>query len=231
MLGLFVVGSLARRWDIEVTLTRTPGGGVTGTVWIPSALLLTVSPREPRDGHRRHGRPDRRPDRRRAAAPAPTPDAAPTTPGRRPPDAAAAAGRPPPRRQRRAGGPVDAAAACPGASRTAASDRPRPTRRRDDERPAARTDRPPAPAAAASRPLRRRVRGATLPDHPGGRPGRRRPCARPVDADAVRSELDEFEAAVRRAEQDSAAAHGPNPHHRQAPETPRKESGSDHVDR
>ncbi|XBQ34641.1 ATP-binding protein [Streptomyces rapamycinicus] len=40
VLGLFVVGSLARRWGIRVTLSRTPGGGVTGSVWVPSTLLV-----------------------------------------------------------------------------------------------------------------------------------------------------------------------------------------------
>ncbi|MFG2575825.1 ATP-binding protein [Streptomyces sp. NPDC048481] len=42
VLGLFVVGALARRWDVDVTLSRTPGGGVTAEVMIPSALLLTA---------------------------------------------------------------------------------------------------------------------------------------------------------------------------------------------
>ncbi|WP_248001462.1 ATP-binding protein [Streptomyces sp. RPA4-5] len=44
VLGLFVVGSLARRSGIRVTLSRTPGGGVTGTVWLPATLLLAVQP-------------------------------------------------------------------------------------------------------------------------------------------------------------------------------------------
>jgi anti-sigma regulatory factor (Ser/Thr protein kinase) len=43
VLGLFVVGALARRWDIDVSLSRTPGGGVTAEVLIPSTLLLTTS--------------------------------------------------------------------------------------------------------------------------------------------------------------------------------------------
>ncbi|MDX3800627.1 ATP-binding protein [Streptomyces sp. AK04-3B] len=43
VLGLFVVGALARRWDVDVTLTRTPGGGVTAEVVIPSTLLVTMS--------------------------------------------------------------------------------------------------------------------------------------------------------------------------------------------
>ncbi|MDX3752026.1 ATP-binding protein [Streptomyces sp. AK08-02] len=41
VLGLFVVGALARRWDVDVNLSRTPGGGVTAEVLIPSTLLLT----------------------------------------------------------------------------------------------------------------------------------------------------------------------------------------------
>ncbi|WP_020133716.1 ATP-binding protein [Streptomyces sp. 351MFTsu5.1] len=44
VLGLFVVGTLARRWEVGVTLSRTPGGGVTAEVTIPSSLLLTMSP-------------------------------------------------------------------------------------------------------------------------------------------------------------------------------------------
>ncbi|WP_317452693.1 sensor histidine kinase, partial [Streptomyces sp. CBMA29] len=44
VLGLFVVGSLARRWGVRVTLTRTPGGGVTSRVTIPATLLLLMSP-------------------------------------------------------------------------------------------------------------------------------------------------------------------------------------------
>ncbi|NEC84750.1 ATP-binding protein [Streptomyces sp. SID12501] len=47
VLGLFVVGALARRWDVDVTLSRTPGGGVTAEVMIPSTLLLTMSELEP----------------------------------------------------------------------------------------------------------------------------------------------------------------------------------------
>ncbi|MFD5544948.1 ATP-binding protein, partial [Streptomyces sp. NPDC127079] len=43
VLGLFVVGALARRWEIGVELTRTPGGGVTAEVTLPGRLLLTMS--------------------------------------------------------------------------------------------------------------------------------------------------------------------------------------------
>ncbi|MFE7169113.1 ATP-binding protein [Streptomyces sp. NPDC057616] len=44
VLGLFVVGTLARRWDVSVELSRTPGGGLTAEVTVPSSLLLTMSP-------------------------------------------------------------------------------------------------------------------------------------------------------------------------------------------
>ncbi|MET7680770.1 ATP-binding protein [Streptomyces sp. NPDC005423] len=47
VLGLFVVGTLARRWEIDVTLTRTPGGGVTAEITIPASLLLRMSPMTP----------------------------------------------------------------------------------------------------------------------------------------------------------------------------------------
>ncbi|MFG2129910.1 ATP-binding protein [Streptomyces sp. NPDC048751] len=43
VLGLFVVGALARRWEVGVSLARTRGGGVTAEVTIPSTLLLTMS--------------------------------------------------------------------------------------------------------------------------------------------------------------------------------------------
>ncbi|MFF4252563.1 ATP-binding protein [Streptomyces sp. NPDC001663] len=46
VLGLFVVGALARRWEVGVTLSRTPGGGVTAEVMVPSSLLLAMSPVE-----------------------------------------------------------------------------------------------------------------------------------------------------------------------------------------
>jgi signal transduction histidine kinase len=151
VLGLFVIGTLARRWGIRVSLSRTPGGGVTGTVWIPSALLLSMT----------------------AANPAPPPLI--VTPAERPEPA-----------------PV----------------------------PAPVPDEPPA-AQQGSRSLRRRVRGATLALTTAPADGGIAAVRQPVDADAVRSELEEFEAAVRRAERDSA----PSPH-----QETQKEPGSDHAD-
>ncbi|AGZ46643.1 sensor histidine kinase [Actinoplanes friuliensis] len=48
VLGLFVVGRLARRHGIEVTLTDTPEGGVTA--WIDLGPAHLVAPREPLPG-------------------------------------------------------------------------------------------------------------------------------------------------------------------------------------
>jgi signal transduction histidine kinase len=47
VLGLFVVGRLARRHGLGVTLTTTPGGGVTAEVEVPERLLV-VDAAEPR---------------------------------------------------------------------------------------------------------------------------------------------------------------------------------------
>lgn len=198
VLGLFVVGSLARRWGIRVTLSRTPGGGVTGSVWIPATLLLTLSPLE-------------------EPAPAPVPASAPA------PAPASVAGV----------ASVSVSAERPAAPTTEAGlPRRVPAAGRTNPESAAGPANDPAasasPSASASRPLRRRVRGATL-DRTTSPADRAIPAARrPVDAKAVRAELDEFEAAVRRAEQDSAATQAqPVPPTQQRP---RKESGSDHAD-
>jgi hypothetical protein len=57
----------------------------------------------------------------------------------------------------------------------------------------------------ATRPLRRRVRGATLHTTADAQQSARQ-APRPADADAVRDSLDEFEAAVERANRDSTSA-------------------------
>ncbi|MER6348415.1 hypothetical protein ABT232_28705, partial [Streptomyces sp. NPDC001532] len=70
------------------------------------------------------------------------------------------------------------------------------------------------PAVGGARPLRRRVRGATLRTTLGADADRQAARApQPADAEAVRDALEEFEAAVERAHRDSA---GP----RTAPESP-----------
>ncbi|MDN3058408.1 HAMP domain-containing protein [Streptomyces sp. SRF1] len=314
VLGLFVVGSLARRWGVRITLSRTPGGGVTGSVWIPAPLLLELSPLEKPapapgsssgsdsgsgsgsdsgsgsgpgsgsgsgsgsvmgpvaasgsgsgsgpvvasgsgSGSASAERPAGSGPESGAPAPAATPLpvlASTTAPERHP--AAPTTGTGLPRRL-----PTGARTSTESARKGAESARKNADSARTGAEPVRTPHEPSAEknpdaahepnvakahepgagkvpnapsagtAAPASRPLRRRVRGATL-DKTTSPADRAIPAVRgPVDADAVRSELDAFEAAVRRAEQDSAATQAeptPSTHQR-----PRKESGSDHADR
>ncbi|MEV5146456.1 ATP-binding protein [Streptomyces sp. NPDC052727] len=166
VLGLFVVGALARRWEIGVELTRTPGGGVTAEVTLPASLLLApvagVSGPVPARG---------------ALPPvtahekAPADGTAPDEPAR------AEHGGPLPRRvPRRAPHSTDA--------------------------PAPSGEQTPGGAEHTARPLRRRVRGATLRTTAGAAPTVPK-TVRPLDAEAVRSALEEFEDAVERARRDS----------------------------
>jgi signal transduction histidine kinase len=187
VLGLFVVGSLARRWGVGVTLARTPGGGVTSRVAIPSALLLLMSPfaesaREP------YGT---RPADRARAVVAPVAE----VPAGRDPAAGASTPAPAP------------AASSPGRHiplPPAAT--PAPAHEEADDR-------------GSARPLRRRVRGATLRTTAADAVQRTaRSAPRSTDAEEVRSELDEFEAAVERAHRDSAGV--------AVPATTTNESGS-----
>ncbi|MDL5204433.1 ATP-binding protein [Streptomyces sp. ALI-76-A] len=282
VLGLFVVGTLARRWEVGVTLSRTPGGGVTAEVTIPSSLLLTMSPVTAA------GAPQHTPARTRPA-PAATPRAHPTAAGPAAgsvpaPDSVPAADSVPSRAGRpgvtdaqtsgaRSAAPARTAPASPGTD-----DEPAPLPRRVPQRDTAPTGPKaggrssgtgPAPGAApasgtpagpdgssagpdprpadaafiprardgettpatpgdASRPLRRRVRGATLRTTFGTDPDQqtaRRSAPRPADAEAVRDALDEFEAAVQRAHRDStrdgdgADGHGSGD---RGPATPRR---------
>lgn len=205
VLGLFVVGSVARRWGITVTLARTPGGGVTSQVAIPAALMLLMSPFSSSDDS---GRPGGAADGRArvGAAKVPLPEHRSALP--------AAVPRPRPE--------VGASGAARGELPPAEPRQgltPLPRRVPSDRGPAAAAE-PPArgatagPPAAGPRgddgaglPLRRRVRGATLRTTLGeaDRRAARQPV-RPVDAEEVRSELDDFEAAVERAHRDAAGA-------------------------
>ncbi|WP_374215235.1 sensor histidine kinase [Streptomyces sp. NEAU-Y11] len=205
VLGLFVVGGLARRSGIRVTLSRTPGGGVTGTVWVPSALLLRDAPGE---GAAAERTPEPVPRRAPVQPPAP---AAPT----------ATTGAGLPKR-------VPAAPAEHPERESAPDTEPEPERETESSSGVSRDP--------GSRPLRRRVRGATLDRTTTAPDGRAAPAVRPAgDADAVRGEHVEFDAAVRRAERDaeedgrpadrSAPAPTPSTHQRS-----RKESGSEHAD-
>jgi signal transduction histidine kinase len=262
VLGLFVVGSLARRWGVRVTLARTPGGGVTSRVTIPATLLLLMSPfAEPAaesaaapasfadhaGAEETVPLPGRRTAPPRAAAPAtayptapsPAPAATPTAPsapaqvpGPRAPAAAPADERdltPLPRRvpQRQSAAEETASAAPTGpAARTAAASsappagvpRAAPGGTGDAERHAehghghSRDD----GEDGGARPLRRRVRGATLATTLTDAARAARQAPRQVDAEEVRSELDEFEAAVERANRDVASGTAPGTTNSQA---------------
>ncbi|TDC26096.1 HAMP domain-containing protein [Streptomyces sp. 8K308] len=184
VLGLFVVGALARRWGVRVALSRTPGGGVTSTVWIPSALLL--------DEDDANGGPAPTP-----VLPSPAPPRGPTPT------------------------PVDAE------PRLVASGLPL----RSIVRPAGDPASGAAPTLEGPRRLKRRVRGATLARTAPPVDRETLAVRRPLDADAVRSELDEFESAVRRAERDSTPPGTDDASSSAKAQKEQEELGSDHVDR
>ncbi|UXY30639.1 sensor histidine kinase [Streptomyces sp. HUAS TT20] len=222
VLGLFVVGALARRWDIGVELTRTPGGGVTAEVKLPAALLLTTTP-VPADA----SGPAPDPETKRAsvaseAKPVPVASEAKAVPvaseakavpvaseAKPAPVASEAKVEPSPA----VSGPVPSAtvedrAASPDADPDHPTTLPRRVPRR--ESPVADGQAPLVPAARTgtplaqdtSRPLRRRVRGATLRTTAGAAQVLPQESQQ-RDAEAVRSALEEFEAAVERAQRDS----------------------------
>ncbi|MFB7597887.1 ATP-binding protein [Streptomyces sp. NPDC056160] len=228
VLGLFVVGTLARRWEVGVALTRTPGGGVTAEVTIPPALLL--APGSVTDGSQAADGSSAKPAGSEVTAGATDATAATgagEVTGPRPsaavvPQPAPGGDEPgslPRRLPRRdtapgASGGETTADRDPAAGRPAART-PFIPRARKETIPAQAASGRPAPGqeepggTAASRPLRRRVRGATLRAADGPAPGAREDV-RPADADAVRSALEEFEAAVERAHRDTAAGHRPD---------------------
>ncbi|MFF3735953.1 ATP-binding protein [Streptomyces sp. NPDC002566] len=305
VLGLFVVGALARRWDIAVTLSRTPGGGVTAEAVIPSALLLKpAGTSDARTARALTGAdPDAGPNPdAEARGSLPTPSAPSSGPSRalsvpawaaddgepaplprrvprrdpasadetRPPhpEPAAAEDEQPPAHARtsdpdlpdgtgahgeeQAPAPAEAHEGAPAPAHTGtATHQAAPAPRTEAPRAAppqahhtapaatsgstearhpapvphprtegstsgrpARADRPadasrPAGSSPAEptpdgpRPLRRRVRGATLRTTADAAQQAARGPARPADADAVRSALEEFEAAVERAHRDT----------------------------
>ncbi|MEW2512343.1 ATP-binding protein [Streptomyces sp. NPDC046870] len=178
VLGLFVVGALARRWEIAVELTRTPGGGVTAEVTLPASLLLA-------------------PGTEAAPAAAPAPVAAVSGPvparGALAPDTA--------HEKAPAGGtaPDEPARAEHGGTLPRRIPRHAP---RGADAPAPSGEERPGTAEHGARPLRRRVRGATLHTTAGAAPTVPE-TVRPLDAEAVRDALEEFEDAVERARRDS----------------------------
>ncbi|MGV9558431.1 ATP-binding protein [Streptomyces sp. NPDC003522] len=255
VLGLFVVGALARRWEIDVTLTRTPGGGVTAEVAIPSGLLLTqigtaLQGPAPATAALPSGTTAGTASGAKTPVPAGGPSRAASVPAWAATDGGEDAGPLPRRVPRRepagtgtgAAAEPEAGAASPPATgprteeptvhdRTAEpaphAGRPaaaepadgavRPTTRAGDAAPGAgeaaasthdggSAPRPAAdPAHDGARPLRRRVRGATLRTtaEAADRQAALRAAPPPADADAVRSALEEFEAAVERAHLDT----------------------------
>ncbi|MFB9465891.1 ATP-binding protein [Streptomyces cinereospinus] len=269
VLGLFVVGNLARRWKIGVTLTRTPGGGVTAEIAVPAALLPATGAVAPggttASGTTAEAAPGRAaPGGTRAdaaasrTAPAPpsgtavhrttaVPPPGGTAPGRTAAEAASGDGGPgsgpagrrsgPPPPTSVPGGPadpVDAAAGPPRGRYGTAADGLGPLPRRVPRRGAAAGDagspripraRSAAEPASGSRPLRRRVRGATLRTTAGaeGEHPAARQAAAPADAEAVRDALEEFEAAVERAHRDTAADRA------RAPDGPRTGTAPDRA--
>jgi len=56
-MGLHVVSRLARRYDVEVELAPTPGGGVTALVTLPASLVTQPEPTAPRSLHLVRGGP------------------------------------------------------------------------------------------------------------------------------------------------------------------------------
>ncbi|MEV6540464.1 sensor histidine kinase [Streptomyces sp. NPDC051665] len=263
VLGLFVVGTLARRWDIDVTLARTPGGGVTSEITIPATLLLRMSALasggsaggfaglESGSGSG-SGKalasagsvPDQRPTPSWATADsgaARTTDSglSATTSGYGSSGHGTDSVRPTPAVGAPAGhdsgyadsGPRPSVAAEPVREHAWADDQPAPLPRRvsryetapaaavaesaavtTHHSPADESATAPDDAAGGSRPLRRRVRGATLrtgADDAAQQAARQAP--RPADADAVRSALEEFEAAVEQAHRDSDTLTGLRP--------------------
>jgi len=79
-----------------------------------------------------------------------------------------------------------------------------------------------------ARPLRRRVRGATLRTTLGADTVPQAAPPRPADADAVRDALDEFEAAVERAHRDSETGSHARPVFEDDAETHRTASNPPH---
>ncbi len=281
VLGLFVVGALARRWDIDVALSRTPGGGVTAEVTIPSSLLLTLSgvdgpadasapaelpaPSAPSSGPSRASSvpswavtedteeagplPRRVPRREQEQETAAEHESV----GEAPSEATAPQGTAdapdpvtsvPPAAPVRSGVPAVPTPRTSSEGTSPLATAPEPKQepaRAPAPAPAPAPDRTPAnghasPGAATAtgddgpRPLRRRVRGATLRTTADAAQQAARQAARPADADAVRSALEEFEAAVERAHRDSVGDTGEHarPHPQPTPEPTPTEHHQNH---
>ncbi|KUN69030.1 histidine kinase [Streptomyces canus] len=253
VLGLFVVGTLARRWEVGVTLTRTPGGGVTAEVTIPSSLLLTMSPlavasasggsagtaAESRTAPAAGARPATTTGTLPGSGAVPAARAESTVGGAADAGSGQGAVRPAETHARRAG--TGAANGSPASATGEPAPLPRRIPHRDSPSDAA----PFIPQARAgatataevtgngdggdgARPLRRRVRGATLRTTLGADAVSPAAPPRPADAEAVRDALDEFEAAVERAHRDSETGSHARPVFEDAVETHQTASNPPH---
>ena len=213
VLGLFVVGRLARRHGIDVRLMPTPGTGVTAEVRIPEAQVV------------RSGRPAPAAASRPAPAPAPAPplpviptEPAPAGDGRgwwdsptQAADRAAAQGRPAaptafhagPGAPERPAAPSRNGADSPGngmAAELAAAAEGRAARA-DVSEPA-----PDVPRPRGAAGMVRRVRGAQHPDT--GLRDEQSDAFRPPSAADARQDIEDFEAGVRRALRETGADGG-----------------------
>ncbi|WP_446217186.1 nitrate- and nitrite sensing domain-containing protein [Micromonospora sp. IBHARD004] len=225
VLGLFVVGRLARRHGWTVDLAPTAGGGVTARLEIPAALLVVRRPGRAGVTVARATVPSR--DRRglgelarpgRALTAAPVPPAVEDQPGfDSVPLSRATRSLETAESWNAFGAATEVAAGPPAAPPTPAGPAPvapppatpPPAGPVPDAPPPAHpVGAPVAGAATGGRPvIRQRVPGASLP--------RTAPAAGPVDAtradpSAVRALVEDFQAGVRRAER-TAAPVGPSP--------------------
>ncbi|SNT61855.1 Signal transduction histidine kinase [Asanoa hainanensis] len=163
VLGLFVVGRLARRHGMRVTLTPTPGGGVTAELEVHERDLVTKTEPPPVSAVARA---------RVGSAPDPAPPAALEDQRPTPPvvggDGSSAPVYDPFRPERRAGvgsGGSSAAPATGPAPAPAGAADPQPTSAPPAPEPAEASDAalPPPVAAAPEWPIRQRVPGKTEP--------------------------------------------------------------------
>ncbi|MFD4598600.1 nitrate- and nitrite sensing domain-containing protein [Streptomyces sp. NPDC058464] len=214
-LGLYVVGRLAARHGIEVTLRESPYGGTTAVVLLPGAVLAEVEP----DGGRRGGEFGRRAAAaEHGRAPAPGGDRPASAVGVLPVSGGTAAGGTA-ASATAAGGTASGGAASGGAAASAtaaggaaaggaaaAGEAAAHGARRTDceaESPQGRTDAssPEAPAARSDDPspetspaLPTRTRQTSLaPELRAGPPAPDRPVARDLDADEMRAVFGAFQ--------------------------------------
>lgn len=172
-LGLYVVGRLAARHGIEVTLRESPYGGTTAVVLLPAAVLAEVEPESGRRGGERgrrasaedHGSRPTRPEGRPASAVGVLP----------PHGGTAVAGEAP--------APGGAAAPVPAGGAGAGHDtEPRPSRTED-----------PAPDVPPALPTRTRQASLAPELRAAGPPAPAPPAGRDLDADEMRAVFGAFQ--------------------------------------